>query len=212
MRRFFKCGKGEYGEGDKFLGVIVPAQRKIAKKYCGKIDLKDVEKLISDEFHEARLTAFLILVEKFCKADSETKKLIYNFYLKNAKYVNNWDLVDLTAPKIAGEYLLGKDREILYKLAKSKSLWERRIAILATYAFIRNEQFEDAFKISEILLDDKHDLIHKAVGWMLREVGKRNQPEEEKFLKKHFRSMPRVMLRYAIERFDEKKKKFYLGK
>jgi 3-methyladenine DNA glycosylase AlkD len=213
LPRFFKCGKGEYGEGDIFLGVVVPAQRIIAKKYAA-LDLAEIKKLLENKFHEARLTALLILVEQFETGDVKKKKIIYNFYLKNTKKINNWDLVDLSAPKIVSAYLLENksERKILYKLAKSKNLWERRIAIVGTYEFIRAKQFEDTFKISEILLRDKHDLIHKAVGWMLREAGKRDQEAEEKFLQKHCCAMPRTMLRYAMEKFTEQKRKFYLKK
>ncbi|MFQ5451990.1 MAG: DNA alkylation repair protein [Candidatus Paceibacterota bacterium] len=209
MRRFFKTGKGEYGEGDVFLGLTVPQQRKLAKKYRA-LPLADVEKLIKNKIHEYRLTGLLILVDKFEKGNENTRKEIYDFYLKNTKHINNWDLVDVTAPKIVGAWVLDKDRTVLYKLAKSKNLWEKRIAILATFTFIKNNDFRDALKISEILLRDTHDLIHKAVGWMLREIGKRDQRAEEEFLDKHYKSMPRTALRYAIERFFEKKRKHYM--
>jgi 3-methyladenine DNA glycosylase AlkD len=212
LGRFFKCGKGEYGEGDKFLGIVVPEQRKIVKKYYQLIKIEELEKLLKSKFHEARLTALLMLVEKFGQAEKKVKNQIYKLYLKNTKYINNWDLVDLSAPRIVGGYLLSKDRKILYQLAKSKSLWEKRIAVLATFMFIRNNQFEDSIKISRILLNDSHDLIHKAVGWMLREVGKRDLKIEEKFLQKYYCSMPRTMLRYAIEKFPERKRKDYLNK
>ena len=210
---FFKTGKGQYGEGDKFLGVTVPHMRKVAKKYKG-LSQKDTEKLLKSKWHEERLTALFILVDRFQKGDKEKQKEIYNFYLKNTKYVNNWDLVDSSAHKIVGAYLLEKPKEkkIIYKLAKSKDLWEKRIAIIATAMFIHHNQFSDTLKIAEILLNDKHDLIHKAVGWMLREVGKKDQPTEEQFLKKHYKDMPRTMLRYAIEKFDEKKRKEYMKK
>ncbi|MFH1307110.1 MAG: DNA alkylation repair protein [Candidatus Micrarchaeota archaeon] len=214
LQKFFKTGKGEYGEGDKFLGIKVPVQRKVAKKYSG-LELAEIGKLLDSEIHEYRLTSLFILIDKFEKGESEEgKKKIFNFYLQNTKGVNNWDLVDLSAPKICGVYLLGKkeERGVLYKLTKSKNLWERRIAILSTYAFIKNNEFEDGIKISEMLLKDKEDLMHKAVGWMLREIGKRNLGEEERFLKKYYKKMPRVMLRYAIEKFSEKKKEFYMKK
>ena len=207
---FFKCGKGEYGEGDKFLGIVVPEQRKIVRKYYAQISLAEIEKLVASQFHEHRLVGLLMLVEKFAGAEEKDKKRIFSFYLKKAKQVNNWDLVDLTAPKIVGAYLLDKERKILYQLVKSKNMWERRIAILATFAFIREGQFEDVFRISEILLGDREDLIHKAVGWMLREAGKRDQKAEEIFLQKHHSKMPRTMLRYAIERFGEKRRQTYL--
>jgi 3-methyladenine DNA glycosylase AlkD len=211
LPRFFKTGPGEYGEGDKFIGVVVPAQRLVAKKY-GELPLPDIEKLLHDEIHECRLTALLILIIKYQKSDSNTKKQIYNFYLINTKYINNWDLVDLSAPNIVGNYLLDQKRDILSKLAGSKNLWERRISIISTYAFIKNNQFDETIKIAGILLKDKHDLIQKAAGWMLREVGKRNQNIEEQFLQKYYRVMPRTMLRYAIEKFSPEKRKFYLNK
>ncbi|MFA4817888.1 MAG: DNA alkylation repair protein [Parcubacteria group bacterium] len=212
LGRFFKCAKGEYGEGDIFWGIMVPLQRQVAKKYFQEADLKDAQKLLDSPVYEQRLTGLLMLVLKFGKADEKLRKVVYNFYLKNTKRINNWDLVDLTAPKIVGGYLLNKDRKILYKLARSKNLWERRIAVLATFMFIRDNQFADSLKISEILLNDKHDLIHKAVGWMLREIGKRDIKAEEKFLQKYYRAMPRTMLRYAIEKFPERKRKKYLEK
>ena len=212
LSRFFKTGKGEYGAGDKFIGIKVPNQRQVARKYFSELSLKETEELLQSPIHEHRLTALIILNLKYQKADEKTKKEIFNLYLRNTKKINNWDLVDLSAPNIVGDYLLDKDRKILYKLAKSDDLWERRIVILATYAFIRNNEFEDTFKISEILMNDNHDLIHKAVGWMLREAGKRDLKEEEDFLKKYYKEMPRTMLRYAIERFEEKKRKSYLKK
>ena len=225
LQRFFKTGKGQYGEGDIFLGIIVPNTRKIAEK-CVKLSLSEIKKILYSKIHEERLCALLILVEKFSKLNkidpSQTclrrqvksqfdgAKEIFSFYIKNAKQVNNWDLVDLSAPKIVGEYLLNKTNKILYRFAVSKNLWERRISIISTYTFIKNGQYKDTFRIAEILLKDKHDLIHKAVGWMLREVGKKNLAEEEKFLKKHYKEMPRTMLRYAIEKFSEEKRIKYL--
>ena len=207
---FFKTGKGEYGEGDVFLGISVPEQRKVAIKYKD-INLKDAEKLLINKIHEFRLIALLILVERFKKGDEKTKKEIADFYIKNANRVNNWDLVDLSAPRILGPWLMDKDKSILYKFAKSENIWERRISVLSTFYFISKSKFDDSLKISGILLKDKHDLIHKAVGWMLREIGKRNQPLEEEFLKKHYKHMPRTMLRYSIEKFDATKKKFYMS-
>lgn len=211
LSRFFKTGKGEYGEGDIFLGIKVPNQRKVAAKHKD-ITLEDVQELLESRVHEHRLTSLFILVSKYKKADDLSKKEIVDFYLKNTKNINNWDLVDSSAPYIPGNYLLDKDKSILYTLAKSGNLWERRISMLSTYAFIRNNEFEDALKIAEILLDDKHDLIHKAVGWMLREVGNRNLEKEKEFLKKHCKNMPRTMLRYAIEKFDKGTRKEYLNK
>jgi 3-methyladenine DNA glycosylase AlkD len=208
---FFKTGKGQYGEGDIFLGIPVPEQRKVAKKYAD-LSLGDLQELLNSKMHEHRFTALVILISKYRKAEENGKKEIFDVYLKNTENVNNWDLVDLSAPRIVGDYLLNRERSILYKLAKSDSLWERRISILSTFTFIDNNDFEDALNISELLLRDEHDLIHKAVGWALREIGKKNQNVEEQFLAKHYLQMPRTMLRYAIEKFDEKKRKKYLNK
>lgn len=214
LSRFFKTGRGEYGEGDIFLGITVPDQRKVVKKYAN-LSFRETQQLLSSKIHEYRLVALLILVEQYKKASVEKKKDFFDFYLKNTKNINNWDLVDLSAPSIVGEYLLnqGNDKaHLLYKLAKSENLWERRIAIISTYAFIRKNIYQDTLKISEILLSDKHDLIHKAVGWMLREIGKRNLDTELEFLNKHYKNMPRTMLRYAIEKLDSNKKIFYMRK
>jgi len=210
LQRFFKTGKGQYGEGDKFLGIKVPIQRNIAKKYK-QLNLDDIRKLLRSKIHEHRLVALLVLIHQFDSGDEDIKKDIYELYLDNTKNINNWDLVDLSAPNIVGKFLLNKDRRLLYHLAKSKNLWERRIAVLATFEFIKHKEGEDTFAIAEILLNDSHDLLHKAVGWMLREVGKRISLEkEEEFLQTHYKEMPRTMLRYAIERFDEEKRKKYL--
>ena len=206
LQTFFKTGKGEYGEGDIFYGITVPQLRVLSKKYKS-LELKDAEKLLKSKVHEFRMVGLFILVLKY----SKSKKLIYDVYMKNLNGINNWDLVDLSAPNIVGDFLLDKDRNILYLLVKSNKLWERRVAMLSCFTFIRKNQFEDALKIAEILLKDEHDLMHKAVGWMLREIGKRNQEVEELFLKKYYKQMPRTMLRYAIEKFDEKKRRFYLG-
>jgi len=210
LQKYFKTGKGEYGEGDIFLGVKIWPLRTLAKEY--DLSLNDITKLLKSKIHEYRMVAILMLVKKFGQADQKTKKQIFNLYLKNTKYINNWDLIDLSTPNIIGAYLLDKKRDILYRLAKSKSIWEKRIAMLATLTFIKNNQFKDTLKISKILLNDDHDLIHKAVGWMLREVGKRNIRIEEEFLKKYYKIMPRTMLRYAIEKFPEKKRQKYLKK
>lgn len=207
LQRFFKTGKGEYGEGDIFLGIVVPEQRVVAKKYPD-LSLNDLQELLNSKIHEYRLTALFILVAKYKK--TENKKEIVDFYLKNTRNINNWDLVDLSAPKILGEYLIDRDRKILYKLARSKNLWERRISILATFIFIKDGDFSDSLKTAEILIKDDHDLIHKAVGWMLREVGKRDLKTEEIFLKKYYKRMPRVMLRYAIEKFPDSKRRRFL--
>ena len=209
LSRFFKTGKGEYGEGDIFLGVTVPKMRRVAKKYKD-VSLDEIRTLLRSLIHEERLTALLILVENFRKADETEKTEIFNLYLKNTKYINNWDLVDLSASRIVGEFLKDKPVDILYTLAKSKSLWERRIAIISTFQFIWEGRFAETLKISKILLTDRHDLIHKAVGWMLREVGKRSFKTEEGFLKKHYKKMPRTMLRYSIEKFPEKLRLRYL--
>lgn len=210
--RFFKTGKGEYGEGDQFIGVKVPDQRKVAKRYYKTTSMEEVGELLESKIHEHRLTALLVLVYKFEKASKTEQAEIAKFYLKNAKRVNNWDLVDSSAPQIVGGYLTDEveERKILYKFAESKNLWERRIAVLATFRFISQGDFEDFLKISEILLKDAHDLIHKAVGWGLREVGKRDFMAEEKFLDRYYKVMPRTMLRYAIEKFDEEKRQSYL--
>jgi len=217
-QRFFKTGKGEYGEGDIFLGIIVPVQRQIAKKYLD-LELSDLQILLDSKIHEYRLVALLILIGKYRQTtrlrtkDNEAsarQEEIVNFYLKNTKNINNWDLVDLSCRDILGAYLSDKKRDILYKLARSKNLWEKRIAMISTWWFIREKQFGDTIKIAEILLKDKHDLIHKAVGWMLREVGKKDQKVLEKFLDKYSKIMPRTALRYAIERMEkEKKNKYY---
>ena len=208
---FFKTGPGEYGEGDIFLGIKVPVQRKIARGY-ENLSLIDLQKLLNSKIHEYRLIALLILISQYKKFDNQSKKKIVEFYLQNTKNINNWDLVDVSCPRILGDYLLNKPRKILYQLAKSKNLWEKRIAIISTLAFIVEKQFDDTIKISEILLNDKHDLIHKAVGWMLREAGKRDEAVLIRFLNKHYRVMPRTTLRYAIERLSEKKRKYYLSK
>ena len=206
---FFKTGKGEYGYGDLFFGVTVPEQRKIAKKYKD-ISLEEVKKLLYHKVHECRLTGLLILVHKY--KDGKEKDEIVSFYLDNLKQVNNWDLVDSTAPYILGDYLLGKDKKVLYRLASSKNLWERRVSIVTTLGFVNNNELEDALKLSKILLKDKHDLIHKAVGWVLREVGKKDVKKLEEFLKTNYDEIPRTTLRYAIERFEETKRKKYLKK
>ena len=211
LSRFFKTGKGQYGEGDVFLGIVVPKQRLVAKKYAG-LQLTDIGRLLASKIHEHRLVALLILAGKYKQAHAEGRGEIVDFYLKHTRHINNWDLVDLSAPNILGEHLSDKGRTVLYRFARSKNLWERRIAIISTFSFIRKNDFEDTLRISEILLHDDHDLIHKAVGWMLREVGKRDTGVEEEFLKGHHKVMPRTMLRYAIEKFDEEKRRFYLAK
>lgn len=206
LARFFKTGPGQYGEGDKFLGLTVPQCRNLVRKHKD-LSLSDATQLLHSQFHEERLIALLILVHNFQK----DPKNIYDLYLKSTKYINNWDLVDLTAPRIIGEYLLDKPIDILFKLAKSKSLWERRIAILSTFAFIYKGDPKPTTQIAKMLLQDKEDLIHKAVGWMLREVGKRcSQKVLTNFLDKHYKVMPRTMLRYSIERFPTSLRVKYL--
>jgi len=209
LQRYFKTGKGEYGEGDVFLGLTVPLTRKIAKEFI-HLSLKELSVHIRSKFHEERLASLEILNIKFAKSDEHDRQKIVTFYIKNLRYVNNWDLVDGSAPYILGEYLLDKDKEILYSLAKSSNLWERRVATLSTFTFIRNNQFADALHIAESLLTDEHDLIHKAVGWMLREVGNRDRVVLEIFLEKYYRRIPRTMLRYAIEKFPERERKEWL--
>lgn len=210
LRQFFKTGPGEYGEGDVFIGVKIPQIRSLTKQYLD-LKLPRIIPLLKSPIHEERMFALLILVSKYSKAPYENKKEIYNLYLAHTRYINSWDLVDLTAAKIIGSFLHGKDTRPLYKLSRSKNLWERRIAVVSTHHFIKNDEFSDTLKISEIMLTDREDLIHKAAGWMLREVGKRNLfVLEEKFLKQHYNRMPRTMLRYAIEKFPEEKRQAYL--
>jgi len=208
-QKFFKTGPGQYGEGDRFLGIRVPVLRKIARRYPN-LDLPSTEKLLHSPFHEIRLTALLILVERYKRGDGRVQEEIYELYLKNSEFINNWDLVDVSAPHIVGHYLEHRDRDILYTLARSDDLWERRIAILATFHFIRSDSFTETLKLAEILHNDEHDLLHKAVGWMLREVGKRDLDREVAFLDEHYQKLPRTMLRYAIERFPESLRQAYL--
>jgi 3-methyladenine DNA glycosylase AlkD len=215
LQRFFKTGPGHYGEGDIFLGVMVPKSRQVAKKFS-QLPLEEVRRLLYSRIHEERLVALLILARRYSCASSsrEEKEEIVKFYLDNIKQVNNWDLVDLSAPNILGAHLADRDdrRRLLYRLAGSENVWERRIAILATHHFIRNGDFSDTLKIAEMLLQDRHDLIHKAAGWMLREVGKRDAAVEEEFLEKHYSVMPRTMLRYAIEKLPESNRRRYRKK
>lgn len=208
-QRFFKTGKGEYGEGDRFHGIRVPVLRKYARESQG-ISLAEIQQLLASPFHEERLFALLVLVRKFESGDDAVRESIYKLYLDNLKYVNNWDLVDTTAPHIIGRWLEKRGKSLLYRLARSEVLWERRIAILSTFHSIRKNSFDDALAISALLMDDGEDLIHKAVGWMLREIGKRDIDAERAFLNEHYREMPRTMLRYAVERFPEKERKKYL--
>jgi 3-methyladenine DNA glycosylase AlkD len=210
LQRFFKTGPGQYGEGDVFIGIVVPLSRKIAKKYANLAD-EDILILLKSKIHEERLIALLILIFQFEKGDEQKKEQVFQLYLQHTAFINNWDLVDLSAYKIVGAHLDERPKEILYNLAQSKNLWERRISIVSTFHYIRQGEYDDTLAIAGILLNDRQDLIHKAVGWMLREVGKRCSEEaEEIFLRKHSREMPRTMLRYAIERFSPEKKRLYL--
>ncbi len=209
---FFKTGKGQYGEGDKFLGVVVPDTRKVAKKYKD-IPFTEVRKLLNNEYHECRLCALLILVELFKKTKDETRKQeIVDFYLAHTLRINNWDLVDLSAKDIVGEYLVDKDRSVLYQLADSSLLWDQRIAIIATFAFIRRNDYQDILDLSRRLLYHKHDLMHKAIGWMLREMGKRDKMKLTGFLDSYSKEMPRTMLRYSIEKLSPEERVFYMKK
>ncbi len=209
LQKFFKTAPGQYGAGDIFLGITVPRQRKIAQKYK-QLKLNDLHKLLNSKIHEYRLTALLILIQQYKSSNQNQQKIIYHFYLNHTKQINNWDLVDLSAPKIIGHYLLNKNKKILQQLALSKNLWQKRIAIVATLEFIRHNQFSPTIKITHHLLKDQHELIHKAMGWMLREVGKRDQKLLEKFLKQYSKQLPRTTLRYAIEKFPVHKRKIYL--
>lgn len=209
LQRFFKTGPGQYGEGDKFLGIQVPVLRKLAKKYQD-ISVEGAEGLLHSAIHEERLLALLILTLQYRRGDEPEKQTIYSLYLKNTTFINNWDLVDVSSEHIVGAHLLNRSRGILYNLATSKNLWERRISILATFHFIKRGDFVDTLKIARLLLADKEDLIHKATGWMLREVGKKDLEAEQSFLKRHYKRMPRTMLRYSIEKFPEELRKKYL--
>ncbi len=209
LRRFFKTGPGEYGEGDRFIGVRVPATRRIAQKYRN-LPLADTLALLRSSVHEERLLALIILKRKYQEGGQDEQAEIYGIYLGHTRYINNWDLVDASAEHIVGAYLKNRSREPLHALAHSESIWERRIAIMSTFYFIKNNEFDQTIRIAEILVSDSEDLIQKAVGWMLREVGKRDRDKEEFFLKKHYRSMPRTMLRYAIEKFPENLRQQYL--
>ena len=208
-QRFFKTGPGEYGEGDRFIGIRVPMLRKLVKAHKD-ISIETSQKLLTSAVHEERLLALFFLIGLYQNGEEKTRKRIYRLYLKNMSYINNWDLVDSSAEHIVGDFLLDGSKTVLYKLAKSKDLWERRIAIMSTFCFIKRNRYDDTLKISEMLLEDKADLIHKAVGWMLREIGKRNLETEENFLQLHYQKMPRTMLRYAIEKFPTSKRQQYL--
>ncbi len=208
--RFFKTAEGQYGYGDIFIGLTAPEQRLVARTYRD-LPLPEIKRLLDSKIHEHRLTALLILVDMYESADQKSRAAIVKLYLSETKHINNWDLVDSSARYILGEYLGDKDRKILYKLVTSHNIWERRIAMIATHAFIRNDDFADTLKLSQLLLNDTHDLMHKAVGWTLREVGKRSPSVLRDFLNKEATHMPRTALRYAIERFDPKERASYLA-
>ncbi len=211
LQRFFKTGKGEYGWGDKFLGIKVPTQRRIAKKY-ESLKFNELQTLLNSRYHEHRLVALIILTTKFAKADDKLRKKIFDFYLKNYKNINNWDLVDLSAPNIVGTFLLNRPKKTLFSLAKSNNLWKKRISIVSTHAFIRQGRFKETLEVSQVLINDNHDLIHKAIGWMLREVGKRDKKTLSLFLDKNIKKMSRTTLRYAIEKFPKTERLYYLKK
>lgn len=212
LQRFFKTWKWQYWEGDLFYWIIVPIQRKIVKKYYAIITFEEVGILLKSKYHEERLIWAFILVAKFEATKSkEEKEIIYKFYIKNSKWINNWDLVDLSAPNIVWKYLLDKNKDILYEFSKSNNLWKRRISIIATFTFIKEGFFEDTIKISQILMTDNEDLIHKACWWMLREIWKRNENILIEYLNKNILKIPRTTLRYAIERLEENKRKYYLN-
>ena len=209
LRRFFKTGPGEYAHGDRFLGIRVPSVRKVADEFR-LLSIADLRALLESEWHEERLLALVILTQQYARGDEADREAIYKLYIASTDRINNWDLVDASAAQIVGAHLVGRNRALLYKIAKSKSVWQRRIAIIATFHFIRIGEFADTFAIAAQLLSDRHDLIHKAAGWMLREIGKRDRDAEEVFLREHATKMPRTMLRYAIERFPPNLRRKYM--
>jgi 3-methyladenine DNA glycosylase AlkD len=209
LQRFFKTGPGQYGEGDRFRGLRVPVLRKIARKYR-HLSLAEIEQLLQSTFHEDRLLALLILIDHYYRRDDAGRDGIHRFYLDHTGWVNNWDLVDVSAPHLVGHYLMDRSKDPLTRLAASRVMWERRMAIIATFHFIKQGDYDDTLRVARLLLGDPEDLIHKAVGWMLREVGKREVEAAEAFLQAHYRNMPRTMLRYAIERFPEARRQAYL--
>ncbi len=207
--KFFKTGKGQYGEGDQFLGIVVPDIRRVAKNHK-EVPFEVITGLLGSKWHECRLCALLMLVERYKKADEKARSEIYRFYLSRTKHINNWDLVDLSSSQIVGQYLLDKQRDDLYRLAVSSNLWEQRIAVVSTYTFIRNNDFTDILTLAGLLLNHPHDLMHKAIGWMLREVGKKDKPALVDFLEKHHKEMPRTMLRYSIEKFTSEEREHFM--
>lgn len=210
LQRFFKTGEGEYGAGDIFLGIPVPETRKVAKSYQ-HIPLTDVETLLQSKEHECRLCALEILIFRYKNKRSQEQEAVFNMYMKNLQYVNNWDLVDLSAPKIVGAYLEKRDRSMLYKLAESDTLWKRRVSVITTLAFVRNNDLKDAFALCEILLNDKEDLMRKAVGWVLRETGKKDEELLKAFLTDNISKLSRTSLRYAIERFTPEERSYFMN-
>lgn len=210
LPRFFKTGEGQYGEGDKFLGVVVPNTRLVAKRHRDE-PFEVISELLQSEWHECRLCALLMLVERFKKSDEKERKMIYDLYLLETERINNWDLVDLSAPYIVGEYLKDKSRKELYELADSPLLWDQRIAVVSTITLIRNNDFIDIIRLSERLLHHPHDLMRKAIGWMLREMGKRDKDLLVQFLEKHCKVMPRTMLRYSIEKFSAEERAYFMA-
>lgn len=210
LARYFKAGPGGYGEGDRFLGIRVPALRQVARRHKG-MPLEALSALLRSGYHEERMLALLMLTARYAVGDGSTKKRVFDLYIEHLPLVNNWDLVDVSSPRIVGEHLRLRDRSLLYELAGSDDLWRRRVAILATLAFIREGDFADTLALATRLLGDSEDLIHKAVGWMLREVGKRDPAVAEAFVEKHHAEMPRTMLRYAIERFPESRRRRYVA-
>lgn len=215
LSRFFKTGKGQYGEGDKFLGIKVPVTRSVVKSCWNKLSFKDLEECIRSEYHEVRLASLLALIQiyKHAKKDEELRRKCVDFYLLNTKYINNWDLVDLSCYEILGDWLLNRDRTILYDFANSgKTIWEQRIGIVSTMQFLRHDELDDTYAIADILLHHSHDLIQKAVGWLLREAGKHNEQRLKEFLNGRYTTMPRTMLRYAIEKFPEEERKIFLSR
>lgn len=209
LQRFFKTAPGEYGAGDRFIGIRVPLTRKLAKEFAA-LPRRDIIALLHSPIHEERLLALILLVNAFERADEAGRAEIYKLYIKHLDSVNNWDLVDVSAPRIVGRHLAGRSRKILFRFARSRNLWHRRMAVLATFYFISARDFADSLRLAELLLDDKHDLIHKAVGWMLREIGKRDEALLKHFLDRHAARMPRTMLRYAIEKLPARKRQRYL--
>lgn len=209
LQRFFKTGPGGYAEGDRFLGATVPQVRQLVR-WCDELPLAEVKPLVRSAYHEERLLGLLILVRRYQRGSEALREKVYRLYVSHLRWINNWDLIDVTAEHVVGAWLWERDRGFLHECARSRNLWKRRVAILATFHFIKRQQYEDTLRLAKVLLQDEHDLIHKAVGWMLREIGNRDRAVEEAFLREHYRTMPRTMLRYAIEKFPEARRQAYL--